>query len=111
MVVVWLAWVSVLMGADAGAIYRDAQKAEKAGQMAKAYLLYSQAAALEPMNVTYWIRSQAVRTRALLETNSTPRFDADAQHARQSGRFLHRHWTPSRQRTWLTPASRSLRAS
>ncbi len=65
------------MGGDAGALYREAQKAEKAGQMAKAYLLYSQAAALEPMNPTYWIRSQAVRTRALLETNSSPRLDAE----------------------------------
>jgi Flp pilus assembly secretin CpaC len=35
--------------------------------MAEAYLLYSQAAAMEPSNKTYWQRSQAVRTRAALE--------------------------------------------
>lgn len=65
--VVCLATALLAWGGDAGQIYREAQKAEKAGQMARAYLLYSQAAALEPRNAEYWIRSQAVRTRALLE--------------------------------------------
>src|SRR5438876_10916628 len=32
--------------------------------MARAYLLYSQAAALAPQQKIYWLRSQAVRTRA-----------------------------------------------
>ncbi len=35
--------------------------------MAQAYLLYSEAAAKEPGNHDYWMRSQAVRTRAELE--------------------------------------------
>jgi type II secretory pathway component GspD/PulD (secretin) len=35
--------------------------------MAEAYLLYSQAASMDPGNKTYWLRSQAVRTRAALE--------------------------------------------
>ncbi len=41
--------------------------------MAKAYLLYSQAAALEPGNQLYWLRSQAVRSRAALEAKPLPK--------------------------------------
>src|SRR4029077_14879375 len=48
-------------------LYTNARKAERAGHMAEAYLLYSQAAAMSPTNKTYWLRSQAVRTRAALE--------------------------------------------
>jgi len=43
-----------------------------AGQMAQAYLLYSQAAAMSPQNKTYWQRSLAVRTRAALEAKVAP---------------------------------------
>jgi transketolase len=35
--------------------------------MAEAYLAYSQAAAMEPGNQNYWLRSQAVRSRGMLE--------------------------------------------
>jgi type II secretory pathway component GspD/PulD (secretin) len=56
----------------ASELYRDARKAEKAGQMARAYLLYSQAAAMEPANSLYWLRSQSVRTRAALEAKVKP---------------------------------------
>jgi hypothetical protein len=48
-------------------VYLRGRRAERAGHMAEAYLLYSQAAAMEPSNKTYWQRSQAVRTRAALE--------------------------------------------
>jgi hypothetical protein len=48
-------------------IYLRGRRAERAGHMAEAYLLYSQAAAMEPSNKTYWQRSQAVRTRAAME--------------------------------------------
>jgi len=41
--------------------------------MAQAYILYSQAAAMEPRNETYWLRSQAVRTRAALEAKAMPK--------------------------------------
>jgi general secretion pathway protein D len=53
-------------------VYAQGRKAERAGHMAEAYLLYSQAAGLAPGNKTYWLRSQAVRTRAALETKVTP---------------------------------------
>ncbi len=36
--------------------------------MARAYLLYSQAAALAPTKNAYWLKSQAVRTRAALQS-------------------------------------------
>jgi general secretion pathway protein D len=48
-------------------IYLRGRRAERAGHMAEAYLLYTQAATMEPKNKTYWQRSQAVRTRAAME--------------------------------------------
>ena len=40
--------------------------------MAQAYLLYSQAAAKDPDNRDYWLRSQAVKSRAALESKPAP---------------------------------------
>ena len=53
-------------------LYEFGRDAEKKGHMAQAYLLYSEAAALEPRNQTYWLRSQAVRSRAALEAKPAP---------------------------------------
>ncbi|MGA2038302.1 MAG: hypothetical protein ABSH42_03415 [Bryobacteraceae bacterium] len=53
-------------------LYEFGRDAEKKGQMAQAYLLYSEAAAMEPRNQTYWLRSQAVRSRAALEAKPVP---------------------------------------
>lgn len=53
-------------------LYEQGRDAEKAGHMASAYILYSQAAALDPTNRTYWLRSQAVRSRAALEAKVSP---------------------------------------
>src|SRR5688572_6928917 len=36
--------------------------------MVEAYIAYSQAAAIDPANQTYWLRSQVVRSRAELES-------------------------------------------
>ena len=52
--------------------YERGREAEKAGHMSEAYLLYSQAAARDPKNQTYWLRSLAVRSRAALEANIMP---------------------------------------
>ena len=41
--------------------------------MAQAYLLYSQAAAMAPNDKTYWLRAQAVQTRAALEAKVMPK--------------------------------------
>jgi len=56
----------------AAQLYERGRKAEKAGHMAEAYIMYSEAAALEPNNQTYWFRSQAVRSRAALEARPMP---------------------------------------
>jgi general secretion pathway protein D len=57
-------------------LYGRGRDAEKHGHMAEAYLLYSQAALLEPKNRTYWMRSLAVRSRAALEAKAGPRVAA-----------------------------------
>ncbi len=57
---------------SAEVLYKRGRSAEKAGHMAQAYLLYSEAAAMEPNNLTYWLRSQAVRSRAALEAKPAP---------------------------------------
>jgi general secretion pathway protein D len=54
-------------GPTAAGLYEKGLKAEKAGRMAEAYLLYSQAFAEDPNNKTYWLRSQAVKSRAGFE--------------------------------------------
>lgn len=53
-------------------LYEQGRSAEKAGHMSQAYLLYSQAAALDPKNKTYWLRSQSVRSRAAMEAKPQP---------------------------------------
>jgi len=61
-----LAVGSLCLGAEqtAAQLFRDGQKAEQAGQTVRAYLLYAQAAAKDPTNVTYWTRAQALRPAA-----------------------------------------------
>lgn len=71
---VWLAAAGALAAAPPAAkLYKEGLRAEQNGKMARAYLLYSQAAALDPSNQMYWLRSQAVRTRAALEARPLPR--------------------------------------
>lgn len=47
-------------------LFKDGQRAEKAGDVVRAYLLYSQASAESPQNREYWLKSQALRVRATL---------------------------------------------
>jgi general secretion pathway protein D len=65
------------LAAQASKLYKEGRKAERSGAMAQAYLLYSRAAALAPKNNTYWLRSQAVRTRAALQSKVTPPISAN----------------------------------
>jgi len=62
------AWAS-----EASKLYNQGRKAEKAGQVARAYLLYSEAAALEPNNHLYWSRTLAMQTRTALASKLMPR--------------------------------------
>ena len=65
-----------LWASDAARLYKQGRKAEKAGQAARAYLLYSEAAALEPSNHLYWARTLALQTRAALESKVMPNLSA-----------------------------------
>src|SRR5579864_8570931 len=62
------AWAS-----EASKLYNQGRKAQKAGQYARAYLLYSEAAALEPDNHVYWLRAEALRTQAGMQAQVMPR--------------------------------------
>lgn len=66
-----------------GEVFEQGRAAEKAGHMREAYLLYSQAAALDPQNRTYWLRSQLVRPRAEMEGKQDPPPGAAATSAPQ----------------------------
>jgi general secretion pathway protein D len=67
-VLIALAAAPGALGDEASKLYKQGRKAERSGEMAKAYLLYSKAAALAPKKQIYWLRSQAVRTRAALQS-------------------------------------------
>ncbi|MBZ5593043.1 MAG: type II and III secretion system protein [Acidobacteriia bacterium] len=71
-------FVRTLAAADAAKIFEEGRKAEHAGQMVQAYLLYSQAASLDPLNPFYRLKSEAVKSRAALESPPKPP-DADAK--------------------------------
>lgn len=70
----WLTLVAYLLASQptAGDLYVRGRLEEKKGRMAEAYLLYSQAAAMEPQNENYYLRSQAVRSRAALQAKPVP---------------------------------------
>lgn len=68
------------LASEAGKLFKEGQKHEKAGRMVEAYLLYARAAALEPENRHYWLKSQAVQGRAAREARAMPKPAApDAQ--------------------------------
>ena len=54
-------------------LFRQAQKAERDGEIVKAYLFYAQAAAADPANLEYWSRAQALRPAANLVDASPPK--------------------------------------
>jgi general secretion pathway protein D len=54
-------------------LFRQAQKAEHDGEIVKAYVLYAEAAAADPTNITYWSRAQALRPAASLTDPSPPK--------------------------------------
>ena len=49
---------------EARRLFREGQKAERAGQLAQAYVLYTRALAEDPGNLDYWLRGQALRVPA-----------------------------------------------
>ena len=63
---------------EASKLFREARKAEKDGQVARAYLLYSEAAALEPDNHLYWSRTQAMQAQMALQSQAAAQAPAAA---------------------------------
>jgi len=59
-------------GPSAWELYEEGRAAEKAGNVAEAYLLYMEAAAMDPRNKTYWFRGQAVQSKALMQAKVKP---------------------------------------
>jgi general secretion pathway protein D len=57
---------------SAKSLYKLGQKAERSGDVVRAYLLYAQAAAMDPKHTKYWERSQALRTKAALKARAMP---------------------------------------
>jgi general secretion pathway protein D len=64
-------------------LYEKGRAAEKAGHMAEAYLMYAEAAAKEPRNKTYWERTQAVQSRAAMQSRPEPKIPAIADLAKE----------------------------
>jgi len=56
-----------LFAQTAAQLFDEGRKAERQEQYTRAYLLYSQAAALDPNERKYWARSQLVRPKAIQE--------------------------------------------
>jgi general secretion pathway protein D len=54
-------------------LFHQAQKAERDGEIVKAYVLYAEAAAADPSNIDYWSRAQALRPAASLMDASPPK--------------------------------------
>jgi Flp pilus assembly secretin CpaC len=57
-------------GKDAGQLFEQGRKAERAGRVVEAYLLYSQAAAQAPQKLEYWQRAQALRSLATVASQA-----------------------------------------
>ena len=60
-------------------LYEKGRDAEKAGHMAEAYLMYAEAAAKDPHNKTYWERTQAIQSRAAMESRPQPKIPTVAE--------------------------------
>src|SRR5579872_7069281 len=71
-----LAPALVWAASQAELLFQQGQKAERAGDPGRAYVLYTQAAAADPGNLKYWSRAQALRPVAgLLEVPEAKRGD------------------------------------
>jgi hypothetical protein len=63
----------------AAKLYAEALRAERAGEVVRAYLLYSEAAALDPDDPRYWARSQALRSQAVLKAGAFPTLESKVE--------------------------------
>jgi hypothetical protein len=58
---------------SAAKLYKLGRKAEKAGQVARAYILYAEAAALDPTKAVYALRASSLQSRAALQAKPLPK--------------------------------------
>jgi Flp pilus assembly secretin CpaC len=70
------ATVSLAAEPKASDLFRQGRKAERAGQIVSAYLLYSEAAAKDPSHPEYRLRADALQIRAALKAHAMPSTDA-----------------------------------
>lgn len=71
-----LAFTLEAAGPDAKKLYQEGRRAQRAGDVVRAYLLYSEAAAMDPKRPLYWDRAQALRTQAALQAKPRPRLSS-----------------------------------
>lgn len=71
----------IALGSQASDLYKRGRKAEKAGEFAQAYLLYSEAAALEPGTGIYSLRAHALQSRAGKQAKLVPKIEAGKEAA------------------------------
>jgi hypothetical protein len=57
---------------SANQLFKRGRQFEKKGNIAQAYLLYAQAAAADPTRREYWLRAEALRTKASMQANVMP---------------------------------------
>ncbi len=64
---------------SAAKLFKEGQKAERQGDVVRAYVLYAQAAAKDPAHKEYWARSEALRTRAALKARVMPKVSENGE--------------------------------
>ena len=64
---------------SASDLYHKGRKAERAGEVVQAFLLYSEAAAKDPSRPEYLARAQALQIRASLKAHAMPARDASGK--------------------------------
>jgi hypothetical protein len=90
---------------EAGRLFKQARKAEKAGKYAEAYLLYSQARALNPTRDQFIFAAEGVRVRATQAMAAAAQMDAIPSLGSASAYLLQSARTPPP--AVLKPISRS----
>jgi general secretion pathway protein D len=73
-----IASISTAEEPDPWDLYDQAKSLEKKGKIVEAYLLYAQAAAIDPHDKRYWAHAEALRRRAGILANVTPSSDSGA---------------------------------
>jgi hypothetical protein len=73
------------LAGQASRLHREAQRAQRAGDVVRAYALYAQAAAFDPANVLYWLRSQALREQVIASARQSTARTAQSGAASELG--------------------------